>query len=362
MAIREGRWDCPTCGTAGVPGRRVGCPSCGTPRPDGVRFYLPQDAPEVTYAGLLAQARAGADWICEHCGASARAAQDDCPGCGAARGSSPQQDTHEYEMDEIPRSARDRRRAADTADTAVAETPPKPRRRWKAPIFFAALLAGVAWWNSPKEVAATIDGKDWTRAIEVQEHRTVTEEDWSVPQGGRTRRSFRAVRSHRRVLDHHETRTRQVSERVQTGTRTYTCGSVDRGNGYFEDRICTEPQYETRYRTETYEEPVYRQEPIYGTKYVFDIERWLPDDTAWARGDAAREPEWPAVKIGRKEREGARIQRYVLRFTDAEGKSYEREVSQAEYDRYERGQPVRLKVRRGGTGQPEIVDEDAAAS
>jgi hypothetical protein len=235
--------------------------------------------------------------------------------------------------------------------------PPRKRRGWKGPAALVALVGGLMWCNGPVEVKATVAAKEWTRAIERQEYRTVQEEDWSVPQGGRQKRSFRAIRDYRQVLDHYETKTRQVSERVQTGTRTYTCGQRDMGNGYFEDVTCTEPEYTTSYRDETYQDPVYRQEPIYDTKYAYEIEKWLPDDTTWARGDGAKEPAWPTVRMGRNEREGARIQRYVLRFTDDDGKTYEREVTPEQFQRYRQGQPVTLRKKRGGS-DVEIVEPE----
>jgi hypothetical protein len=351
MAIREGRWDCPTCGNRGLLGRELSCSGCGNRRPEGIKFYLPDDAAEVTDAARLTEARAGADWICEHCGVSTRASMDRCPGCGAERGSSPTQQTHEHRFDEP---------AAEPVRTLAAAAPPKRKRGWKGPAALVAIVGGLVWWNGPVEVTATVAAKDWSRAIEVQEYRTVQEEDWSVPQGGRQKRSFRAVRDYRQVLDHYETKTRQVSERVQSGTRTYTCGQRDMGNGYFEDVTCTEPVYETNYRQETYQDPVYRQEPIYDTKYAYEIEKWLPDDTAWARGDGAKEPAWPAVTIGRNEREGARIQRYVLRFTDDDGKTYEEEVTADQFARYRQGQPVKLRMKRGG-GDVEIVEPQAGS-
>ena len=364
MAIREGRWDCPSCGSTGILGRHVSCSGCGTRRPEGVRFYLPENEPEVTDAARLAEANAGADWVCEHCDASARAGMTHCPGCGAERGTSPVQKTHEYGMDQIPRSGEAEGRAPAGVRTLVS--PPKAlkyqgrRRGWKGPAALVALLGGLVWWNGPVEVQATVSAKDWARAVEVQEYRTVQEEDWSVPQGGRQTRSYRAIREYRQVLDHYETRSRQVSERVQTGTRTYTCGSRDNGNGYFEDVTCTEPEYETRYHTETYQDPVYRQEPVYDTRFAYEIERWLPDDTAWARGDAAKEPAWPAVEIEKNEREGGRLERYILHVTDEEGQAHDLEVSAQQFARYRAGQPVTLRMKRGG-GNVEIVEEDAAA-
>lgn len=350
MAIREGRWDCPTCGTCGNRGRDVRCPGCGDPRPGGVRFYLPAGEGEVSDATRLAQARAGADWICEHCEASVRAGEGRCPGCGAERGGSGTQRTHEYGTDDVPRAGRERRRGAPQPP------PPARRRRFRpGPVLFLAFLALVVWLNRPREVAATVEGKAWSRAVEVQRYRTLQEEGWSLPPEARQLRSYRAVQGHRRVLERHETRTREVSERVQVGTRTYACGQRDLGNGYFQDVTCTEPRYETRTRTERYQEPIYRQEPVYATKFDYEIERWLPDDTLQAAGDASAEPVWPEVRAGPRLREGARMETYTLRFVDAKGRVYSRETGLAEYGRHSAGDAVRLRVRRAGKAV-EIVE------
>ncbi|HEX7239114.1 MAG TPA: Ran-binding zinc finger domain-containing protein [Longimicrobiaceae bacterium] len=359
MAVREGRWDCPTCGTTGVRGRFTVCRSCGTPRPEGVRFYLPGDEPEVTEAELLRQAGAGADWICEHCGSSTRALEEECSGCGAPRGSSPEQDTHEYGLDDVPRSGEAPRPAA-----SLAPPPSTFRRSWIGKAFrwglgVGVVAAGVAV-AVPNKVPVTVTGKTWERTVQVERERTVREEDWSVPSGGREVRHWRAVHHYDRVLDHYETRTRQVSDRVQTGTETYTCGTVDNGNGYFSDKTCTRPTYETVYRTETYEDPVYRQEPRYQTKYAYDIERWLPERVARAAGSEDAEPEWPGTGLKRKEREGARKEVYTLTFRDEEGKSYSKEIPRAQWDRHRPGETVTLKVFTASNF--EIVEPDTAAA
>src|SRR3989344_3085804 len=88
-AKREGRWDCESCGKVGNLGRNRTCESCGKPRPENVKFYLPENAPAVTDPELLKQAEAGADWYCLHCDAGNSNADTTCKQCGAARGSSP---------------------------------------------------------------------------------------------------------------------------------------------------------------------------------------------------------------------------------------------------------------------------------
>jgi hypothetical protein len=342
MAIREGCWDCGSCGSVGNRGRVVNCPGCGLPRPDGTRFYLPEDAPEVTDEAHLARARAGADWVCEHCAASASAREADCPGCGAPRGGSETQDVHDYDLDDIPRDGSERRVAP------LAAVPEKRRSPWAGRGVLAAIAAMLWWFFAPHEVSAVVDAKSWNRTLEVQAYRTIRESDWAVPSGGREVRSYRAIREYRQVLDHYETRERQVSERVQTGTRTYTCGTRDLGNGHFEDRTCTEPEYETRYRTERYEEPIYRREPVYATKHDYDIERWVRD-TVLASAGQADEPAWPATRLRERQREGERTEKYVLRFRDEDGDTYESPVALDQFQKLRVGAPVRIKVSRAGS-------------
>jgi hypothetical protein len=350
MSIREGRWDCPTCGAAAHRGGEVRCPGCGDPRPEGVRFYLPDEAEVLAEAERLARARAGADWICGHCSASVPATAGRCPGCGAERDGSVEQRTVEYAMADVPRTGE---RSEPPAD------PPPPargggRRRPRVVLAFLALVAGLVWWNAPRAVDATVAEKAWERSIEVQRLRTVREEDWELPAGARQLAASRAVREHRQVVERYETRTREVSERVQVGTRTYVCGQRDLGNGFFQDVTCTEPEYETRVRSESYQEPVHRSEPVYGTRYAYEIERWVTEDTVRAAGDAAAEPVWPGVRSAADVRAGPRAERYTLAFTGSRERRWERESDAAEYARYRPGDTVRLRVGRRG-GRVEIV-------
>ena len=341
MAIREGRWDCPSCGAVAQLGRDTSCTQCGDRRPEGIRFYLSDQEPEVVDAARVAQARAGADWVCEHCGGSSRASDAACSGCGAPRGSSPVQQTREYAMHEVPRSGRDEPPPA--RPQAAAARPPKRKRRYGL-VTLVALGAGGVWWaGRPREVEARVDGREWTRTVQVEENRLVTESDWSLPPEAQVIRSYRDVRSHRQVLDRYETRTRQVSERVQTGTRTYTCGQRDMGNGYFEDVTCTEPEYETRYSTETYQEPIYRSEPVYDTKYEYRVWKWVPDTLLTARdtGEAMR---WPSMRLGSRQRSGERNANYVVRFRNNDGKEYRMEVDSARFTALRPGQNALLKV------------------
>lgn len=344
MAIREGRWDCPSCGDVAQLGRNVHCTQCGSPRPQDVRFYLPEDAAEVTDAERLAEANAGPDWVCEHCGSSARATDLFCPGCGAERGGSAGQKVVEYGMDDMPRSGRP---AATPRPLAAAAVPAKKSHFGRnVLVLVAAVFSYIGWSGRTQHVQAVLTAKEWDRTVQVEEYRTVAESDWSVPAGGTQTRSYRAIRDYRQVLDHYETRQKQVSERVQVGTETYTCGTVSKGNGYFEDRTCTRPEYETRYHTESYQEPIYRREPVWDTKYDYRIKRWLPDTLLRAHGDTTS-PAWPVATVDATHREGQKKETYVLVLRDDKGKSYTADVPLAQFTAPRIGQPLPILLTRG---------------
>ena len=128
-------------------------------------------------------------------------------------------------------------------------------------VFACACGAFMLFRTSEKDV--TIDEMSWERTVEVEAFGTVTEEDWDVPSEGRILSQREEIREYEQVISGYVTQQRQVSEQVQTGSRTYVCGQRDLGNGFFEDVECTDPVYETRYRTETYQEPVYEDRPVY---------------------------------------------------------------------------------------------------
>jgi len=414
MAIREGRWDCPSCGSKAVYGRHVDCPGCGKPRTAGTRFYLTDDAPVVTDAAQLAEAAAGADWICGHCGASTRATQAECGGCGAARGTSPTQPVIDYASPDVPHSGdgsasapadppqtpgspdppspappAESTPAAPAPSEPAGETPAAPAPAGAAPktnppagVAPSSLQAteqltarhavlGCAWgcwpvwagllalafgvvngWNDDRkarlEVAridpGTVVDVRWERTIDLQERAIVEAESFSLPDSVQVLSQRRAVERYdeqfagyttetrlvergTRTRTSSRTRTREVSERVRTGSRTSVCGQRDRGNGYFEDIECEEPVYETQTHTETYEEPttdtepdyetvteqvpVYRSVPVYGTLYRWRGPRWQPLPPVVARG-GTDPPAWPDVAPAPNRRVTGRKERYTL--------------------------------------------------
>jgi hypothetical protein len=348
MAIREGRWDCPACGSKGILGRHTLCSQCGRPRPQGITFYLPSDADEISNPSLLAIAQDGADWICQYCSASNRTADVFCTQCGAARGSSPTQAVQTHGLDEVPRSGKEPSKLS-TSQAVASKVSKKSFLSFKRAIATLALsltLGTGTWFVMPRSFQTTVSNVSWERQILIEHYVTVTESDWSIPPGGRLISQSREIKEYVRVLDHYETRTRQVSEQVAVGSETYVCGQRDLGNGFFEDETCSRTLYETRTRTETYEEPIYRQDPIYATKYTYDIERWVHARTETTQGNDPN-PVWASVTLAGNEREGDRQEIYAVQFTDTKGKPYRYEFSEAEWATFAMGESCKLTLQYG---------------
>jgi hypothetical protein len=429
MAIREGRWDCPSCGSKGIYGRHVDCPGCGKPRPADIRFYLTDDAPVIRDAAQLAEAKAGPNWICEHCGASTRATETDCDGCGAPRGSSPSQRVIDYPTAQVPRSGDEDDDAPKLPPAPVPLAAPVPRgrkgrvakkpegprepltpaRTLRACGCLTAMVVGAIFLlfslvracndrlpvGGEDLTAATVVGKRWERAFDVEQRRLVEGTGWDLPDSAEVVRSRRRLRGAGRVVDHYEsvtrpvqrsrqvasgtrratrqvpdsrTSTRRVTERVQTGERTYVCGQRDLGNGYFEDIECSEPIYENQTRTEEYEEPttrteeydetvyrteyywenettsvpVHRRVQVYDTFFTWRVAQWDSVETRHVRGDTWT-PAWPDTTLRPDQRIVRRRDEYWMTFLRADGTRFGARVPQDVWMRWRVGQPVALR-------------------
>ncbi|HEY0018222.1 MAG TPA: hypothetical protein VGC13_18045 [Longimicrobium sp.] len=407
MAIREGRWDCPSCGSTGIYGRHVECMGCGKPRPAGIRFYLSDDAPVVTDAARLREARAGADWVCEHCGASSRATEDDCGGCGAARGTSPSQRVIDYDNDDVPRSGGASASGTGARTLADAGGPGEPGKKKRGGgclgcgllfLVLPVVMSAIASLADPpvggEELKpAVVESRQWERTVLVEQRRVVDGEGWELPDSAQVVRQRRRVHHNdeevigyrsvtrevprtERVRDGTETRTREVKERVHTGTREYVCGQRDLGNGYFEDIECEEDVYETRTHTESYEVPRYRDvttyetvtedvpitrpKPVYQTYYSWRVPQWSVVDTLRAEGDTTR-PVWPDTTIRRNRRLGPKTERYTLVLREPGGARRTLDLGMLQWSGWRPGERVALRTGDDGA-QVRILPADSLAA
>lgn len=347
MAIREGAWDCPHCGRQKNRGPDKFCGGCGAPRGEDVRFYLPDNAREVTEAAELARAQAGPDWICPYCAGDNPAANAFCSGCGAPRDGAASRQVVEHRDAPVPPPA-----PPPLPQPVVSQA--KGGRLKKGcgiGCLGLLLLIGLFWFlGRPREATLTVDGFAWERTVQIEALRTVTEEAWegSLPAGARAVSRSRQVHHTNRVQTGTERKTRTVTEQVQTGTERVKVGTRDLGNGYFEDVYEDRPVYQDRSHEESYDEPVYREDPVYAVKVRYEIDKWLPAREEKAAGQD-RSVGWPGERLAANERPGTRTETYEVRFRDEEGKPCVfKTTDEAEWRRFEPGGSYRASVRPGG--------------
>lgn len=340
MAIHVGRWDCTTCGFKGVKGPETECPNCGADRPKNVKFYMAAEEDIVQDPAVLRRARGGADWRCSFCGQNNPNDVKICKDCGNPRAASDKQlAVKTYATKDVPRSGDGTR----DLSKPVEETPPPKSKKgcfvalgiFSMVIIVLLLLA----WNTTIEVA--VEGFEWKQSIQVEEKRNVQEEAWSIPSNGTIVTSFQAIHHYNQVLDHYETRTR--TEQRAVGSEEYVCGQKDLGNGYFEDQYCSRTLYED-YQVD-YEEAIYRDEPVYQTKYRYTIDRWFPINSIVTQ-DKNHVPQWGnTVNIRTNEslREAGRKGVYTIIIQDHKKENHAHEIPLSWWQKLEVGDNVKAK-------------------
>ncbi len=344
----EGYWDCPYCGRTGNLGRYRNCPGCGKPRGSSTKFYV-GDAKRVVSDSVVPE---GPDWYCECCDSYNTYSAKHCVSCGAPKGAAKdyfkmQEKGQKRECFEEQEKGPKRDYYEETNFLYTSHEEPKrePVRVQKEPVsssysksisfnpkifiiafLIIAVVAGIVYACMPKEITLDVTEVSWVRSIDIEEYKTVREDDWSVPPGGRIAYTQQEIHHYDSVLDHYDTITEQKSETYISGYTTVT-EYVDLGNGYFDTRTHQEPEYSTRYYTETRQEPVYRDEPVYRTKYYYDIERWVYARTVKTDGATTtsylvetpnngehdgREPYWPTPTYKSNERERSRSESFKI--------------------------------------------------
>lgn len=383
--VFEARWICPSCGSENL-GRHESCAGegtggCGAARPANVRFYLPDDSPVVTDPDLLADARSGQDWTCAHCdgankGTLRGAVIAQCVHCGHARGAEDAATpVRVYGLGQAPqdggtaqRLVREETRAAAAARRAArvegGDNSPKPPQGGLPTIAkigvvlgVVLMLLGVWFLRAPIEASGRVDRLEWSWTIPMERYVTLTDEGFHSPPGDAT-------------ILHQEQRqngwktvvvgTRQVTTtetvRVPSGQRPYGCGMIDKGNGYFEERICYETTYTTQQVPTTRTEDITQRVPDVQTWRSWSYQRWRVVDT-FRNSGTGRVPQAPDTPLLRAdERLGApTVSRDVVVLT-TEGEVLRMEGTDALWSQADPGDTVRWITNRMGTIRDVIVE------
>lgn len=335
MAIRVGRWDCPFCGHIGNLGPETLCSACGRPRGSDVRFYLPEDAPEVTEEQELKQAKAGPDWNCDYCGSANSASKLSCNSCGNARDQADVSNGEKvYQINEVPRNGKQQPPPLKNIETTK---PSKGKKRLFIGII--SVIVFIILFGRPRVDELPITGFEWERAIEILQNCQITLEAWEVPSTATVTKSYRAIHHYKKVFDHYETKTRWIQAKV--GEEKYLKGHRDLGNGHFEDVYSTRPVYERR--QERYQAEIDRDVPVYQTKYVYTDYVWRIERIAKA-GGPNHQPCWPqGAPSDPSWRDGAKTEAYYLVVTDKNDRNYKIKTNLKKWAEFHIGQKVRIK-------------------
>ena len=303
--IVVGCWDCDYCGADRISGEIKICPNCGKPRGKDVTFYM---AGPKNYVEDPDKINKNPDWVCPYCQTLNPDDNKFCSACGSAREES---DTNYFESKEKDREREEKReedrRKAEGTDLAARAS---GRSRLPLILILLAIFGLMVFAFMPKTRKMHVDSKTWERKVSIERYQEVRESSWNLPDGAWDVTSRDEVYTYNHVLDHYETRTREVSEQVLDGYDT-EIEYRDLGNGYYEEIEHQVPRYRTEYHTETYQEPVYVDIPVFAKKYYYSIMKWLYDREETTSG-ADSEPYYAELNLPETERENGRSEQYWI--------------------------------------------------
>ena len=368
--IVKAYWDCKYCGTTEISGLTDICPNCGKQKSKDVQCYMKPGIVEYVSEEELAAAKIKKeecdgehkDWICNYCEQLNNYSDEYCSACGSPKTEA----THEYGMSEIEKedsyeseiptenNTVDDEEKNDyyfnSGGTASIPTIKSNIDKWqilKLGGIIAAITAFIAliiFMFYPLKHEVSVTSFSWNRTITVEEERTVKEDGWSVPSGGRVYDEKWEFKEYVQVIDHYETvnetKTRQVLSHYETVTETKTRQVIshyettytyrDNGNGTYTEVPHQEPVYTTEtyteshqepvYVTETYveshQEPVYRQDPVYDTRYYYEIDKWFKTEDYSTSGTDHNAYWSTAYTLDTNERDTMRSESYYIYYSD----------------------------------------------
>ncbi|MBR4201268.1 MAG: hypothetical protein IKQ91_08370 [Oscillospiraceae bacterium] len=331
---RWGYWDCASCATKSIRADHKECPNCGRPRARNVKFYLRDDLIEFVdeVSGESAVRIGRANWICPYCNQQNDDAVDVCAYCSAARTESKER----YHDVEPPKPS----------------TPAKPAVKRKkqlsgcalgligcggmlAILFIIAIISVLIDNAASKKVRqAESFAISWQCDVFLEEYKTLTDNGWELPADARLLEEKQEEYSY---IDHYEQRSREV---WVDDDNDYDWDDDDDWGGGWDDGGWDDGGWDDYgdgqfgafripqiafgqqgpeiiplyYKTEYYEEPVYKTEMR--TKYYYEYDAWVDGRTLTSKGNSDTEPYFEDFTLGDKERERERTKVFYVDFTD----------------------------------------------
>lgn len=372
----EGLWDCPYCGSKGIRAGHKICQGCGHPQDENTKFYLPDT---ITYVSdeEAAKISRNPDWQCSFCGSLNKDDSKFCSSCGALKEDSEKNYFQMRQEQEEKKKQKEINKRKSQTDSNMNEKsskksitlPPssgkehisdnEKNNRSKPPTVGQSIIRGVLSAGvlgiilfflislllpSIKEV--TVQGFKWERSIAVEEQHIYTDDDWNLPSNARLLYTKKELKGYEPVIDHYktvkETKTRRVFDHYD-----YKNSYNDLGNGYFDEKTDKVPVYRNETYTDSHKEPVYRQEPVYATRYYYEYDQWDVINHVSSSGKDQK-PYWPDISLKNKQRKGKKRESYsvIVKIGD-KNKTYT--MDQNEWKSLKLGETTKLKVYKFGT-------------
>ena len=354
--IVMGYWDCPFCDRKKIEGTKRVCPECGNPRGSETKFYMDRDNVVALSEAEAKDKGKGADWLCPYCDKLNPVDVEFCIGCGAPKEES-KKDYYSMNNDTANNGRTDSQSVnlistnngsnknatthAVNKSTGSSSNRNKHKRFGIIAAVLMVLLVMVGIFR-PRTKTFNCTDVSWNSTINIEAYETVNESDWSLPSGGRLQYTREEVQSYVSVIDHYETVTK--TRTVQSGSHT-EYDYVDNGDGTFKEVSRTVPDYTQETYTE--EEPVYRQDPIFATKYYYEIEKWIQKRKVEKSGND-HTITWGDVNLAENEREGTRSTECYVYGWFKKGKNKKIKVDESMWNRIEKGRSYRVKTNSTG--------------
>ena len=142
-----------------------------------------------------------------------------------------------------------------------------------------------------------------------------------MPQSAELLYTKQEISHYKQVLDHYETKTRSYTVTVPDGGHTEYSYSSN-GDGTYTETSHWVQDYKTETRYETYQDPVYRDEPVYETKYYYNIDKWVYKDTLETKAKD-RSPYFGETKLADNQRYNNETETYFIFAIDKKDKKQE---------------------------------------
>ena len=162
-------------------------------------------------------------------------------------------------------------------------------------IIIAVILLIVGLW--PRTYIVRVDSVTWMSTVEISKLKTCNESGWYIPAGGRLRYSWREVRK------------------------------------YDDD-----------------------DEPVYDTRYYYEIDRWCHERDVIEQG-TDKKTYYGIVVFGENEREERRFMSYSISVHTDKGKSLTLSVDEKDWKELRSGDHVKVKTRFGHVKRLEYIKE-----